>query len=91
LLEVGHQLIGLSRLDHDVIDVCLNGPPDVVAETLDHAVLVSCPIIFESERHRIIAIRSKQGDEQSRELVLLLHRDLVVPRVRIQKVEGFAP
>ena len=38
-----------------------------------------------------MAEQSERGDERHRELVRLFHRDLMVAKVRIKEVEGFAP
>jgi hypothetical protein len=91
LLEVGYELVGLLGFHHDVIDVCLNGLLDEVAKTFDHAALVGCAGILQAERHRNITIQAERGDEGSRELVGLLHHDLVIPRVGVKVAEGFAP
>ena len=69
----------------------LNGSPDEVLETLEHATLVHSPRVFQTERHCDIAERSKWGDERCRELVGLFHHDLMVPGVHIKEAKGFAP
>ena len=72
-------------LNHDVINVGLNGPPDEVPKTFGHAMLVCSPSVLESEWHHNIAERSKQGDERGHELVGLFHRDLIVLGVCIKE------
>ena len=46
LLKVGYDLVSPFGLDHDVIYVGLNGSPDEVPETLEHATLVRSPPCF---------------------------------------------
>ena len=72
-------------LDYDVIHVGLHDSPDEVSKAFGHAMLVRSPGVLESERHRNVAERSKQGDERGRELVGLFHRDLMVSGVRIKE------
>ena len=78
-------------LYHDVVNVGLNGPPDEVPKTLMHTTLVRSPNVLQTEWHCDIAERSEQGDERCHELIGLFHHDLMVPRVGIKEVEGFAP
>ena len=40
LLKVGYELVSLFGLDHDVVNVGLNGPPDEVPEAFEHTTLV---------------------------------------------------
>ena len=83
----GGQLFGF---DHDVVNVGHNGPPDEVSETLEHTTLVCSPSVLQTERHCDVAEQSEWGDQRCHELVVL-HRDLMVPRVRIKEAKGFAP
>ena len=46
LLKVGYDLVSPSGLDHVVIHVGLNGLPNEVPKTLEHATLVSRPYVF---------------------------------------------
>ena len=46
LLKVGYELVSPFGLDHDVVHVGLNGPPDKVLETLEHTMLVHGPNIL---------------------------------------------
>ena len=78
-------------LNYDVIDVGLNGPPDEVPKTLEHTMLVCSPSVLQIERHCDVAECSKGGDERCRKLVLVFHRDLMVPGVRIKEAKGFTP
>ena len=55
LLKIGYEVVSPFGLDHDVIKVGLNGPPDEVPETLEHTTLVCSPSILQSERHCDIA------------------------------------
>ena len=50
LLYVGYELVSLFGLDHDVIHVGLNGPPDEIPETLKHATLVHRPLSLRRAR-----------------------------------------
>ena len=49
LLKVGYELVSPSGLDHDVIHLGLNGPPNEVSKAFDHATLVRSPNVLESE------------------------------------------
>ena len=40
LLKISNKVVSLFGLDHDVINVGLNGPPDEVPEAFEHAALV---------------------------------------------------
>ena len=48
LLEVGYDLVSLFGLDHDVIDIGRNGPPNEVPETLEHTTLVCSPSVLQT-------------------------------------------
>jgi hypothetical protein len=48
--------LGLSSLDHDVIDVRLHNPSDQIIETLDQTSLVRDPCILQTELHRYVAV-----------------------------------
>ena len=84
-------MVSLFGLDHDVINIGLNGPPDEVPETLEHTMLVCSPNVLQTKWHCDIVERSEGGDERCHELVGLFHRDLMVAGVHIKEVEGFTP
>ena len=84
-LQVIDEIPGLSRLDHDVVHVGLDGSPDVLAKDLGHAPLVCGPCISEAKWHSHIAIHAEWGDERSHELVRLFHLDLMVTGIRIKE------
>ena len=46
LLKVGYDLVSPFGLDHDVVHVGLNGPPDEVPKTLEHTMLVCSPSVL---------------------------------------------
>ena len=46
LLKVGYDLVSLFGLNHDVINVGLNGPPDEVPEAFEHTALVCSPSVL---------------------------------------------
>ena len=46
LLKIGNEVVSLFGLDHDVINVGLNGPPDEVPEAFEHTALVCSPSIL---------------------------------------------
>jgi hypothetical protein len=50
------KVLGLSSLDHDVVDVCLHSPFDQIAKTFDHTSLVHVPCILQTERHCHVAV-----------------------------------
>ena len=91
LVKVGDQVVSSFGFDYDVIHVGLNGLPDEIPETLEHAALVRSPHVLQAERHCDVAEQSKWGDERCHELVGLFHRDLMVPGVRIKEAKSFVP
>ena len=64
LLKIGYEVVSPFGLDHDVINVGLNGPPDEVPETLEHTTLVCSPNVLQTECHGDIAERSEGGDKR---------------------------
>ena len=64
LLKVSYELVSLFGFNHDVLYVGLNGPPDEVSKTLEHAMLVCSPNVLQTKQHCDIAERSKGGDER---------------------------
>ena len=89
--KISYEVANPFGLDHDVVNVGLNGPLDEVLETLEHTMLVHSPSVVQTERHYDMAKRSEGGDERCHELVGLFHQNLMVPRVRVKEEEGFAP
>ena len=71
-------MVGLFGLDHDVVNIGLNGSPDEVRA------LVCSPSVLQTEWHCDIAERSEGGDERCGELVGLFHCNLMVPGVHIK-------
>ena len=55
LLKVGYDLVCLFGLDHDVIYVGLNSPPNEIPETLKHAALVRSPHVLQTKQHCDVA------------------------------------
>ena len=51
LLMIGYKVVSSFGLDHDVINVGLNGLPDEVSETLEHTTLVCSPSVLQTEQH----------------------------------------
>ena len=91
MLKIDNKVVSPFGFDYDVVNICLNGPPDEVPKASEHTTLVCSSRVFQAERHRDKAERPKKGDERSHELVGLFHGDLMVPGVRIKEAEGFAP
>jgi hypothetical protein len=89
--ECHFKVRGFPRLDYNVIDVGLDRPTNVLAEHMVHAPLVRRARIPQAEWHGDIAVHAEGRDERSRELVGLLHPDLVIPGVGIEERQGFAP
>ena len=89
--KISYEVANPFGLDHDVVNVGLNGPLDEVLETLEHTMLVCGPSVLQTERHCDIAEQSEGGDERCHELVRFFHRNLMVPGVCIKEAEGFAP
>ena len=56
-----------------------------------HASLVSHPSVLEAQGQRHVTIRVEWSDKGGRELVGLLHSDLVILRIYIKEAQGFAP
>ena len=46
LLKIGYEVVSPFGLDHDVINVGLNGPHDKVSKTHEHTMLVCSPSIL---------------------------------------------
>ena len=46
LLKIRNEVVGPFGLNHDVINVGLNGPPSEVPEAFEHTALVHSPSIF---------------------------------------------
>jgi hypothetical protein len=82
-VEVVYQITSLFGFDYDIIDVSLDGWSNVFPKNVLHAPLIRSPCVPETEGHSNIAIHAEWGDERSRELVGLLHFDLVVAGIRI--------
>jgi hypothetical protein len=59
----------------------------VISENVLHATLIRRTRVSEAERHRDIAEHPERRDEQSRELVGLLHLYLMIPGVGIKEAE----
>jgi hypothetical protein len=62
-IEVSNQVAGPLGFDHDVINVGLDGWPDVFPENVLHASLVCSPCVSETEGHSNVAIHAEWGDE----------------------------
>jgi hypothetical protein len=56
-----------------------------------HAALIRCTRVSEAERHRDVTEHPEQRDEQSRELIGLLHLYLVIPGVGIKEAKQLTP
>jgi hypothetical protein len=83
--QVVNQVVCLSVLYNYVINVCLNGPPDVVSEDVLHTSLVCSARISETKRHHHVVEQPKRCDEGSHELVGSLHLYMVVPGIGIKE------
>ena len=46
LLKINNEVVSPLGLDHDVVNVGLNGPPNEVPKTLEHTMLVHSPSIL---------------------------------------------
>ena len=46
LLKISYEVVSPFGLDHDVVYVGLNGLPDEVSKTLEHAMLVCSPSVL---------------------------------------------
>jgi hypothetical protein len=61
-----------------------------VAEALNHTQLVSGPSIHQIKQHGYVIVRTKRGDEGCGRLVGLLHHNLVVAEIGVEKGQQFA-
>ena len=51
MLKIGYEVVSTFGLDHDVVNVGLNGPPDEVPKAFEHTALVYSPSVLQTERH----------------------------------------
>ena len=51
MLKINNEVVSPFGLNHDVVNVGLNGPPDVVPEASEHTMLVRSPSVLQTERH----------------------------------------
>ena len=49
LLKIGNDVVSPFGLNHDVVDIGLDGLPDEVPETLEHTTLVRSPSVLQIE------------------------------------------
>ena len=77
--------VGSLRLNHHVINVCLDVLPDVVLEAALDGSLISHTCILEIKGHGHVAVGAKGRNEQCLDLDFFLQRDLVITRVAISK------
>jgi hypothetical protein len=62
-VEVINQVVDPLGFDHDVVNVGLDGWPNVFSKNVLHASLVRSPCVPETEGHSNVAIHAKRGDE----------------------------
>ena len=46
LLKIGNQMVSPFRLNYDIVNVGLNGPPDEVPESSEHTALIRSPNVL---------------------------------------------
>jgi hypothetical protein len=51
--------------------------------------LIGCSCVSQPERHSFVSVRPKWGDERGFDLILLLERNLVIPRIAIKEAEEY--
>ena len=51
LLKIRNEVVSPFKLNYDVVNIGLNGPPDEVPEAVEHTTLVSRPSVLQTERH----------------------------------------
>jgi hypothetical protein len=88
--QVDDEVVGLSGLDHYIVNIGLNRRAYVVAEHVVHATLIRGARVAQPDGHAHVAIHALRGDERSHELVGLFDPDRVVAQVRIKEGKGFA-
>jgi hypothetical protein len=49
--------------DHDIIDVDLDIPSDLLSKTGLHTPLISCSCVFQPESHNVVKENTVRGDE----------------------------
>ena len=84
-LEVADQVGSFPGHDRDVVDVCVHVPANLVLQASLHRTLIGGTCIFQTKRHGDIAVSAKGCDERGRLLVGLLHPDLMIPGICVQK------
>jgi hypothetical protein len=84
-VQVINQVIRLPGLHDYVVNVSLNGPPDVVSKGVLHTSPVCSARILEAKWHRHVVEHPKRRDEGSHELVGLFYLYLVVPGIGIKE------
>jgi hypothetical protein len=67
------------------------GTPNRWMISMNKSTTYSDLILVSGQASIHVAVRPEWGDEGGHELVKLFHRNLMVPRVCIKEVEGFAP
>ena len=71
-VEVGDDVIGGLRLNHQIIDVGLDVLPDPILKTALDGSLICSTNILESKGHGGVAVGAKGCDERRIDLVFLL-------------------
>jgi hypothetical protein len=61
--EVANQVVRLPGFHNYVVNVRLDGSPDVVSEDVLHTPLVCCTCVSEAERHHDVAVHPERRDE----------------------------
>jgi len=70
---------------HHVINVDLHASADLVSEDMVHKALIGGSCVLQTERHYFVAVVGLIDDECRLRYVGVVHRDLDVPGVGIQK------
>ena len=73
-------------LGQHVVHIYLHRLPHQILEHHVHKSLIGCSCIFEAEWHCLIVVDAMICDEGCVFLIVFVHRDLVIPRLRIHEV-----
>jgi hypothetical protein len=91
LLKVADQVGSFPGHDLDVIDVSVHVPANLVLQASLHRTLIGGTCVFQTKSHGDIAVSAKRGDKGGHRLVRLLHPDLMIPGICVEKTQKFRP
>jgi hypothetical protein len=90
LFKIGNESVRVSTLDDHAINIGFDVLVELSLETGLDSSLVSSAGVLQPERHGLVAVRAKRGDEHGLLLVFFFDSDLVIPRVVVEEEEQVA-